>query len=82
MGEVRSSARETCLPAESESVKSGARWIIRTDAGKSLVLKVPDPTKIVVVGSSHKDVGCGPQRPAAHVSVEYAAGELKVVRFQ
>lgn len=65
-----------------DCVKSGARWIIRTDAGKSLVLKVPDPTKIVVVGSSHKDVGCGPQRPAAHVSVEYAAGELKVVRFQ
>jgi hypothetical protein len=65
-----------------ECLRSGSRWIILTDQGKRLTLRIADPGKIVLTGEAHKTMGCGPQKPAPRVSVEYAKGELKAVEFQ
>jgi tetratricopeptide (TPR) repeat protein len=64
-----------------ECLRSGMRWIILTDAGKRLTLRV-DAGKIVVEGGGEKTFGCGTQKPARHVSVEYAKGEIRTVEFQ
>jgi tetratricopeptide (TPR) repeat protein len=63
-----------------ECLRSGTRWVIATDEGKRLTLRV-DSAKIVVTGGE-KTLGCGIQKPASHVSVEYAKGEVKTVEFR
>ncbi len=65
-----------------ECLHSGSRWIILTDQGKRLTLRIVDPGKIVLTGAAQKAVACGPQKPSPRVSVEYAKGELKTVEFQ
>jgi hypothetical protein len=63
-----------------ECLRSGTRWIITTDEGKRLTLRV-DSTKLVVTGGE-KTLACGTQKPASHISVEYAKGEVKTVEFR
>lgn len=65
-----------------ECLRSGSRWIILTDQGKRLTLRIVDPGKIGLTGGGRKAMGCGSQKPAPRVSVEYAKGELKAVEFQ
>ncbi len=63
-----------------ECLRSGTRWIILTDQGKRLTLRV-DSTKLVVSGDP-KTLACGVQKPASHISIEYAKGEVKTVEFR
>ena len=65
-----------------ECLRSGSRWTILTDQGKRLTLRIADPGKIALTGEAHKTMGCGPQKPALRVSVEYEKNELKAVEFQ
>jgi hypothetical protein len=48
-----------------------ARWAIRGDDGKLIPLVIRDPTKVVILGGGERSFGCGPQKPARRVSVEY-----------
>jgi hypothetical protein len=49
------------------------RLVIQTADGKDLLLLVRDPSQLVIVGSGEKTVGCGVQKPAQKVLVEYIA---------
>jgi tetratricopeptide (TPR) repeat protein len=63
-----------------ECLRSGTRWIIATDEGKRLTLRV-DSANLVVTGGE-KTLACGIQKPARHISIEYAKGEIKTVEFR
>ena len=69
-----------------------ARLAIRVAGAKTpTLLLVQDPTKIVLSGAGEMALGCGPQKPARSVVVEYSpardaktgtAGEVRTVEFQ
>jgi hypothetical protein len=68
-----------------------ARLSIQTSAKSTLVLLIRDPHKIAITGVGELSLGCGPQRPARKVSVEYApvheaklgtSGDVRVVEFK
>ncbi len=68
-----------------------SRWIVETAPKKSVALLVEDPSKIVISGSGEVQVGCGPQRPARKLTVEYSpvrdaklktAGQVQTVEFK
>lgn len=52
--------------------------------GKATTLGIADPSKIVVEGSDQAALGCGIQKPARNVEVEYfsKSSEAAVIRFQ
>lgn len=50
-----------------------ARLVIQTVDGKTMQLLVRDPSQIVIVGGAEKAFGCGVQKPAQKVLVEYIA---------
>jgi len=67
-----------------------ARLVIQVDEGKAMRLLVRDPNQIAVVGAGEKSFGCGPQKPARKIRVEYfakpdaklgTAGEVAVLEF-
>lgn len=67
-----------------------ARLVVRTAEGKTIRLLVRDPNQIAVVGTGEKSFGCGPQKPARNVRIEYFAkpdaklgvdGEAAVLEF-
>lgn len=77
--------RVDCLAGGSAklTVETGPKAILR--------LLVRDPGKIVLTGGGQLSLGCGPQRPARPVSIEYSpvkdaklgtAGEVQVVEFK
>ncbi|MGQ9633865.1 MAG: hypothetical protein ACUVXB_06415 [Bryobacteraceae bacterium] len=67
-----------------------ARLVIQIPEGNSVRLLVRDPNQIAVVGAGEKFFGCGPQKPARKIRVEYfakpdvklgTAGEVAVLEF-
>ena len=67
-----------------------ARLVIEGDDKKLTRLLIPDPTQVVIEGGGEKTFGCGPQRPARRIVVEYfpkpdaklgTAGEAAVIQF-
>lgn len=67
-----------------------ARLVVRTMEGKTVRLLVRDPNQIAVVGAGEKTFGCGPQKPARNVRIEYftkpdaklgTTGEVAVLEF-
>lgn len=67
-----------------------ARLVIRSE-GKLTQLVVRHPSQVVIMGGGEKALGCGVQRPARKVTVEYfpkpdtklaSAGDVAVVEFQ
>ncbi len=68
-----------------------ARWAIRADDKKLAQLVIRDPAKIVVLGGGQQSFGCGPQKPARRVHVEYhpqpdaklgTIGEIAIVEIK
>ncbi len=69
-----------------------SRWTLQTSASKTpLILLVRDPGKIALRGENQKSMGCGVQRPAHTVTVEFApgrdpklgtTGEIQTVEFR
>jgi hypothetical protein len=68
-----------------------ARVVIQTGAKAPLQLLIRDPQKIVLSGAGELSLGCGPQRPAREVAVEFAPGrdarsatrgEIRVIEFK
>ena len=73
-----------------ECVKGKARLVIRS-GGTLTRLLVADPGKVVVMGKGELTLGCGPQKPARQVNVEFTprvdkalgtAGDVALVEFQ
>jgi hypothetical protein len=67
-----------------------ARLVIEADGRKVMRLLVRDPSQITVAGGGEKSFGCGVQKPARRVVVEYfakpdaklgTAGEVAVIEF-
>lgn len=58
--------------------------LVVDSGGKVATLRVADPSKIVVEGSNQASLGCGVQKPARNVEVEYfsKSSEAAVIRFQ
>ncbi len=50
-----------------------AQLVIQSVDGKTVQLLVRDPSQIVIVGGGEKALGCGIQKPARKVQVEYIA---------
>jgi hypothetical protein len=50
-----------------------ARLVIQTADGKTVQMLVRDPSQIVIVGGGERALGCGVQKPAHKVLVEYIA---------
>ena len=68
-----------------------ARVTIRAADGKLAQLLIPDPGQIVIVGGGEKALGCGVQKPARKVVVQYVAkpdaklkttGEVTSIEFR
>ena len=68
-----------------------ARLVIKAADGKTVLLLVPDPRQIVIVGGGEKALGCGVQKSARKVLVEYKAkpdaklrttGEAATIEFR
>lgn len=59
-----------------------ARWSVRDNAGKTHTFRVPDPSRLAVIGASEIALGCGPQKPPEKVKVEARKnGEVLTVEF-
>jgi len=67
-----------------------ARLVVERKDAKPMRLLVPDGGKIVILGGGEKTFGCGPQKPARNIVVEYltkpdaklgTAGEAAVIEF-
>ncbi len=70
---------------------AAARLAIETSGGQVKQLLVRDPSQVVLTGVGEKTLGCGPQKPARPVSVEYysetdaklkTAGEVIMIEFR
>ncbi|HYL73305.1 MAG TPA: hypothetical protein VEU96_03825 [Bryobacteraceae bacterium] len=68
-----------------------ARVTIQTADGKTVQLLVRDPTQIAIVGGGEKSLGCGVQKPARKVLVQFLAkpdaklktsGEVTSIEFR
>jgi len=68
-----------------------ARLVVEEAGGTTARLLVKDPGKIVLIGGGEQTLGCGPQRPAREVTVEYyveadtrmkTKGEVTVIEFR
>jgi hypothetical protein len=68
-----------------------ARLVIHTEGGKQAKLLIRDPKSVVVLSGEELALGCGAQRPARTVSIEYepkanaklgTAGEVVTVRYE
>ena len=68
-----------------------ARLLVRTYDGKTVQLLVGDPSKIALGGSGEQAFGCGVQKPARRVVIQYTAkqdsklqttGEVTVIEFR
>ena len=67
-----------------------ARLVIEGDDKKLTRLLIPDPAQVAIEGGGEKTFGCGPQKPARRVVVQYfpkpdaklgTAGEVAVIQF-
>ncbi|GIU73457.1 MAG: hypothetical protein KatS3mg004_0544 [Bryobacteraceae bacterium] len=65
-----------------------ARLMLKDPAGKAVTMVISDPGKVVVFGAGQQQVqlGCGPQKPARRVKIEYVArpggpGEVASLEF-
>jgi hypothetical protein len=68
-----------------------ARLTVTKADGSALRLLVVDPTKVVITGGGERALGCGPQRPARTVVIEYVvksnaklgtSGEVGSIEFR
>jgi hypothetical protein len=68
-----------------------ARLVVKTADGKSMQFLVRDPRQIVIVGGAEKSLGCGAQKPARKVLVQFkrvadaksrTAGEVISIEFR
>lgn len=68
-----------------------AKVIVQTGPKAALTLMIRDPRKIAITGTGELTLGCGVQRPARAVSVEYAppkdaklgvSGDVQVIEFK
>jgi hypothetical protein len=68
-----------------------ARMVVKTSEGKEVRLLVRDPKAVVVLSGGALSLGCGAQRPARAVSIEYqprvnaklgTAGEVVTVSYE
>lgn len=48
-----------------------ARLVIQSSDGKTVQLLIRDPSQISITGGGEKSLGCGVQKPARHVVVQY-----------
>ena len=73
-----------------DCINKQARLVIEAQDGKLVRLLVRDPNQIAVIGPGEKTFGCGVQKPARNVAVEYftkpdvklgTAGEVAVLEF-
>jgi tetratricopeptide (TPR) repeat protein len=73
-----------------DCLRGAARMVIRDGAGKTVQLLIADPGKIVIIGGGEASLGCGAQKPARRLKVEYAPkkdartatiGEAAVIEF-
>ncbi len=74
-----------------ECLGQQARIVIQTADGKSVLLSIHDPSKIVITGGGEKTLSCGAQKPAHKVLVQYlkkpdakqrTAGEATAIEFR
>ena len=75
-----------------ECIGQQARLVISPGkSGKNTVVMVQDPAKVVMSGGGEKSFGCGLQKPARNVTVEYSprsdvkagiAGDAVMIEFQ
>jgi tetratricopeptide (TPR) repeat protein len=74
-----------------ECVGKAARLVIGLASGKTLRLNVPDPSKVVVMGTGEATLACGVSKSPREVRVEYqpkrdakaaTAGEAVMVEFK
>lgn len=74
-----------------DCLKGPSRLVIKSEAGKLILLLVKDPTQVAILNSKTQTLGCGPQSPARHVAVEYqpipdpktsTAGEVLTINFK
>lgn len=54
-----------------DCLRGAARLVIQGDDKKVVRLLIRDPSKVVVIGGGELSLGCGPQRPARMVVIEY-----------
>jgi hypothetical protein len=54
-----------------DCLRGAARLHIRDGEGKTAQILIADPSGIVLTGGGEMSLGCGPQKPARAVSVEY-----------
>jgi hypothetical protein len=68
-----------------------AKLTVQTGPKATVQLMIRDPGKIAITGTGELTLGCGPQRPARSVSIDYApardaklgtAGDVQVVEFK
>ncbi|MEZ5351455.1 MAG: hypothetical protein R2762_02375 [Bryobacteraceae bacterium] len=59
-----------------------AQWSVRDSAGKLHSFRVPDPSRLAIVGAAQVSLGCGLQKPPRRVRVEARkSGEVLTVEF-
>ena len=68
-----------------------ARLVIQTSDGKTVQLLIRDPAQVGISGGGEKSLGCGVQKPARHVVVQFLAkpdaklkttGEVTMIEFR
>lgn len=73
-----------------ECIGKRARIWIRPAAGKHVALQIVDPSQIVIIGQGSAALGCGIQKPARQVTIEYTprvdakfgtAGDVAMIEF-
>ena len=89
--ESQANAKVEGVFARLDCLGKSARLVIQTGDGKTVLLLVPDPSQIVIVGGGEKSLGCGVQRPPRKVAVQYLAkpdakqktvGEAQTLEFR
>ena len=77
--------------ARVDCARGMARLIVKQDDGKLVQLLVRKPEQIAITGGGVQTLGCGPQKPARRVVVEYfpkpdpktgVAGDAAIIEFQ
>jgi len=91
MDELKGNASVEGVFARLDCIGHEARLVVKTDDGKTVQLLIHDPSQVALSGGGEKTFGCGVQRTARRVRVEYNAksdaklqtsGDVTVIEFR
>ncbi len=49
--------------------------VIKTDDGPTVRLRIPEPSRVALMGGGDTTLGCGPQKPPRRIRAEYVPGQ-------